>query len=154
LKIRFVKKLYAWLLTHIGLALSLFIAFYFYFLHDGEFNLGSAVDVKFLLGVVLSHGMLFFYLVGFVQFTMKESTIDLYIESNKFSIKNEKERYFRKIIVNRRRIDDRLADIGFIDQYGNVFEISSCYVSENGIDNLITELRSLGCSVEIQKHML
>jgi hypothetical protein len=131
-----------------------FIAFYFYFLHDREFNFGSAIDVKFLLGVALSHGMLFFYLIGFVQFTIKESILDLCIESDKFSITGEKERYFKKIIVNRRRIDDRLADIGFIDQYGNAFEISSCYVSENGLDNLITELRSLGCTVEIQKHML
>lgn len=141
-------------MTHIGLPIFLFIAFYFYFLHDGEINFGSAVDVKFLIGAVLSHGMLFFYLIGFVQFTIKESILDLCIESDKFSITGEKERYFKKIIVNRRRIDDRLADIGFIDQYGNAFEISSCYVSENGIDNLITELRSLGCSVEIQKHML
>lgn len=154
MKIRLTKKLYAWLLTHIGLVLALFIAFYFYFLHDGIVHLSSAVDVKFLLGVLLSHAMLFFYIIGFVQFMMKQPTIDLYIESNKFSIDKQRERYFKKIIVNRRRIDDRLADIGFIDLYGNVFEISSYYVAENGIENLITELHSLGCSVEIQKHML
>ena len=98
--------------------------------------------------------MLFFYGVGFVQFLTRKPTIDLYIESNKLFVAGQKERYFKKIIVNRRRIDDRLADIGFIDQYGNVFEISSCYVAEHGIDHLITELRALGCTVEIQKHML
>jgi hypothetical protein len=153
LKIRFVKKFYAWLLTNISLLLFLLFILYFYLEKDAKLSLNQASEVKLSIIIVLSHVALLLYLFRFVQFLTKEKTIDLTIDSDKFSITNEKERYFKKIIVNRRRIDDRLADIRVFDQYGNVFEISSCYVSENGNDDLLAQLGSLGRTVEIQNQM-
>lgn len=127
---------------------------YFYLVKDAKLSLNQASEVKLSIIIVLSHAALLLYLFRFVQFLTKEKTIDLTIDSDKFSITNEKERYFKKIIVNRRRIDDRLADIRVFDQYGNVFEISSCYVSENGIHDLLAQLGFLGCTIEIENQML
>lgn len=154
MKIRFIKKLSAWALSNYGIPIYIIIIFYFHFFHDRVFALYSPTDIGFLVGTMLSHFMIFFYIWNFIVFLNKKKSITVRVENGSIYTESGKTIHFDTIIVKRRRIDDDLADIIFVDQDKTSFKVDVCYIGEYGLESIIADLKSLGCPIEIQRDML
>lgn len=154
LEIRFVKKISAWALSNSGLVVFMIVVFYFHFYHDRIFAFYSPTDIKFFLGAILSHFMLFYYIWSFVSFLHKKNFLTLRVGQSSVFTKSGEKISFDRIIVKRRRMDENLADIIFVNQHKTLFKVDVCYVGETGLEKVIADLNSLGCSIEVQKNML